>query len=109
MKDVVFTGSSLDDLRHFPNKARQRAGFEIDAIQRGLEPINWKPMKTIGVGVREIRIQFQGQYRIIYMAHFEDTVYVLHAFRKKTQKTPQKEIELARKRCQAAINERQQR
>lgn len=105
MKDVVFTGSSLDNLRNFPEQARQRAGFEIDAVQRGLEPTDWKPVKNIGAGVRELRIHFHGQYRVIYTAQFKNRVYVLHAFQKKTQKIPQKEIDLARTRFKAIMSE----
>jgi len=56
-------------------------------------------MKSIGAGVREIRIRCaNGAYRVIYTAKIRNTIYVLHAFQKKTQRTPQKDIELARKR-----------
>jgi phage-related protein len=56
MKNLRFIGSSLDDMRDFPADARRQAGFELDAVQRGLEPSDWKPMASIGTGVREIRI-----------------------------------------------------
>lgn len=98
MKPLRFVGSSLDDLRRFPAEARREAGFELYAIQRGLEPSDWKPMKAIGSGVREIRIRVLGEWRILYVAKFADAVYVLHAFQKKTQKTPRKDIEMARQR-----------
>ena len=98
MKRLRFIGSSLDDLRNFPTEARRQAGFELYAVQRGLEPADWKPMKTVGSGVREIRIRVLGEWRVIYVAKFADAVYVLHAFQKKTQKTPRKDIEIARRR-----------
>ena len=98
MKPLRFVGSSLDDLRDFPAEARRQAGFELDAIQRGHEPSDWKPMKDIGSGVREIRIHVLGEWRIIYVAKFSAVVYVLHSFQKKTQKTRQEDIELARNR-----------
>ena len=98
MKPLRFVGSSLDDLRSFPVEARRHAGFELYAIQRGLEPSDWKPMKTVGSGVREIRIRVLGEWRILYVAKFADAVYILHAFQKKTQKTSRSDIEIARKR-----------
>lgn len=98
MKRLRFIGSSLDDLRSFPAEARRQAGFELYAVQRGLEPADWKPMKTVGSGVREIRIRVLGEWRVIYVAKFANAIYVLHAFQKKTQKTPRKDIEIARRR-----------
>ena len=98
MKPLNFVGSSLDDLRNFPDEARKAAGFELYSVQSGLEPSDWKPMPSVGRGVKEIRIHVLGEWRIIYVAKFEETVYVLHSFQKKTQKTTQHDIELARKR-----------
>ena len=90
--------SSLDDLRNFPEEARKAAGFELHAVQRGLEPNDWKPMSGIGRGVKEIRIHVLGEWRIIYVAKFGDAVYVLHSFQKRTRKTSQHDIEIARNR-----------
>jgi phage-related protein len=98
VKLLNFVGSSLDDLRNFPDEARRAAGFELRAVQNGLEPSNWKPMQIIGPGVKEIRIRVLGEWRIIYIAKFRDAVYVLHAFQKKTRKTSQHDIDLARQR-----------
>jgi len=98
MKRLRFVGSSLDDLRSFPAEARRQAGFELYAIQRNLDPSDWKPMKTVGSGVREIRIRVLGEWRVLYVAKFADAVYVLHAFQKKTQKTRRNDIEIARRR-----------
>lgn len=98
MKSLRFVGSSLDDLRSFPAEARRQAGFELYAIQRGLDPSDWKPMKTVGSGVREIRIRVLGEWRVLYVAKFSDAIYILHAFQKKTQKTRQNDIETARRR-----------
>ncbi len=98
MKPLNFVGSSLDELRNFPDDARRVAGFELYAIQCGLEPSDWKPMPSIGQGAREIRIHVMGEWRIIYVAKFEDAVYVLHSFQKKSRKTSQHDIEIARKR-----------
>lgn len=98
MKPLKFIGSCLDDLRHFPTDARRQAGFDLNAVQRGLEPTDWRPMSIIGSGICEIRIHISGEWRIIYIAKLPDAVYVLHAFQKKTQKTRREDIELARRR-----------
>jgi phage-related protein len=98
MKPLRFVGSSLADLREFPVDARRQAGFELDAVQRGLTPSDWKPMASIGAGVREIRLHISGEWRIIYVARIADAIYVLHAFQKKTRRTRNEDIELARRR-----------
>jgi phage-related protein len=106
IKPVRFVGSSLEDLKSFPKEARRQAGFELDAVQRGRDPSDWKPMKSVGPGVREIRLHAEGEHRVIYIAKFEEAVYVLHAFRKKTQKTPARDLDLAQRRLQIVIQER---
>lgn len=98
MKPLRFVGSSLDDLRNFPAEARRAAGFELDAIQRGLMPSDFKPMLGVGPGVYEIRVRILGEWRILYVAKFEEAVYVRHAFQKKTRKTSREDIELAVRR-----------
>lgn len=100
-KPLYFVGSALEDLRAFPQSPRREAGYQLDRVQSGLEPSDWKQMTSVGRSVREIRIQHQGQYRVIYVAKIENAVYVLHAFQKKTQKTRQQDIEIARQRLKA--------
>jgi phage-related protein len=93
---IVFLGDSLDRLREFPDTARREAGVELRQIQLGLDPSDWKPMKTIGPGVREIRIRDKaGAFRVIYVVRRSDAVYVLHAFQKKTQQTAKTDLDLA--------------
>jgi phage-related protein len=95
-KPVTFHGDSLDRLRDFPEDARREAGHELYQVQRGLDPSNWKSMPTIGVGVREIKIRDAiGAYRVIYIATLADAIHVLHAFQKKSQKTAQRDLDLA--------------
>jgi len=106
MKGIEFLGVSLKAVREFPGRAKREAGYQLDRVQHGLDPMDWKPMKSIGQGVREIRIQDEGQYRVIYVAKFEDKVYVLHAFQKKSQKTGKQDLEAA-KRALKEISERQ--
>ena len=98
MKTLLFIGSSLDDLRNFPWEARRDAGFELDAVQRGLMPSDFKPMLNVGSGAYEIRLKVLGEWRVIYVAKFDNAVYVLHAFQKKTQKTRKEDIDLAARR-----------
>lgn len=96
MKQIAFVGDSLACLRDFPDDARSTAGYQLREVQKGSDPSDWKPMTTIGSGVREIRIrEASGAFRIVYVASIGDQVVVLHAFQKKTQKTPQKDIDLA--------------
>jgi phage-related protein len=96
LKRVTFHGDSLDRLRDFPEDARREAGHQLYQIQMGREPSDWKPMSTIGAGVRESRIRdASGAYRVIYIATFADAVHVLHAFQKKTRKTARRDRELA--------------
>jgi phage-related protein len=78
-------------------------------VQRGKEPSNWKPMPSVGIGVNEIRVRAGGAFRVIYLAKFAASVYVLHAFQKKARKTPKLDIDLARQRFRDLIQERKQR
>lgn len=96
LKDLEFEGTSADDLRKFPAEMKQAAGYQLDQVQRGLEPKDWTPMPTIGAGVKELRFRdADGWYRVVYVAKFAKAVYVLHAFQKKTNQTSPKDIELA--------------
>jgi phage-related protein len=95
MKPLRFVGSSLDDLKNFPAEARWDAGFELDAVQRGLMPSDFKPMLNVGPGAYEIRIHTQGEWRVIYVAKIKEAVFVLHAFHKTTAKTARADIGLA--------------
>ena len=99
MKPVRFLGDSLKCLRDFPEDAKQDAGYQLDKVQRGEQPDDFKPMPSIGRGVEEIRVwNDRGTYRIIYTARLSDAVYVLHAFQKKTRATGKREIDLAKER-----------
>ena len=105
-KPVEFRGSALDDLRAFPAAARREAGYQLDQVQRGREPDDWKPMNTVGRGVREIRIRdAAGAFRVLYVAKFDDAVYVLHCFQKKTQKTNRADLNLAAQRYRDLLKE----
>ena len=99
MKPICFLGDSLQQLRKFPESARQDAGYQLERVQRGETPRDFKPMPGIGPGVEEVRVRdSSGIYRILYTARLADVVYVLHAFQKKTQATSKPDIEIARER-----------
>lgn len=107
MKPVDFCGDALDALRAFPVGARRAAGYQIDKVEHGQEPDDWKPMKTIGAGVKEIRIRDEsGAFRVIYLAKLADAVYILHCFQKKTEQTSGRDIDLARRRYKELMERR---
>lgn len=107
MKPVAFVGSALDELRGFSANARREAGYQLDRIQRGLDPDDWKPMTSVGPGVREIRVRDEaGAFRVVYVATLPEAVYVLHAFGKKTQQTAKRDLDLAASRLHQITKER---
>lgn len=108
MKIVEWMGGAYKDLCSFPDNAKQEAGYQLHLVQMGDDPNDWKPMSSIGSGVNEIRINEGGAFRVIYVAKFEGAVYVLHAFQKKTQKTPKKDIDLAKDRYKTLLREIQE-
>jgi phage-related protein len=96
-KPVEFLGTSREDLREFPAPVRFAIGQELRNVQEGLMPTDFKPMSTVGKGVYEIRIHLEGAWRAMYVAKFEQAVYVLHVFQKKTQQTSKEDIGTARR------------
>jgi phage-related protein len=103
MKRIRFVGSAKDDLSAFPKAVRTRAGQELFMVQVGRDPNDWKPLSIVGQGAREIRVRDEaGAFRVIYVARFEDAVYVLHAFQKKSQKTSREDLKLAKERYRIA-------
>ena len=98
MKAAFFLGDSRKQILKFSTDSRGEAGYQLGKVQEGLEPTDRKPMSSIGPGVKEIRLHVDGEYRVIYLATLPDAVYVLHAFQKKTQRTPKPDIDLAKQR-----------
>jgi phage-related protein len=107
-KPIQWVGTARDELRDFPDDARLEAGFSLWAVQRGESAPDSKPMSVIGKGVQEIRIRTTDAYRIFYIAKFEEAIYVLHAFQKKSQKTARSNIELGQQRYKQLIQQRLQ-
>lgn len=108
MKPVTWLGDSLERVRAFDPPARNEIGHQLELVQAGEAPSDWKPMGSIGAGVAEIRVRLGGAYRLIYVARFVEAVYVLHAFQKKSRKTSRLDIELARLRFRRLIRERRE-
>jgi len=98
MKPLVFVGSSLDDLKEFPDQARREAGFDLWQVQMGVMPRDFKPMLIVGAGCFELRIHVHGEWRVVFCAKRVEAVYVLHAFAKKTRATARTDIEIAQRR-----------
>ncbi len=106
-KEIRWVGSAYDDLLTFPVEVRRQAGFQLGKIQAGLEPEGWKSFGEVGAGTREIRIrEADGAFRVMYVAKFEEAVYVLHCFQKKTRATSQQDKRIAEARYRAIVSER---
>lgn len=106
-KEIRWVGSAYDDLLAFPEESRRQAGFQLGKVQAGLDPDDWKPFDDVGVGTREIRIREGGGiFRVMYVAKFEEAVYVLHCFRKKTQATGKQDKAIAEARYRAVATAR---
>lgn len=106
-KEIRWVGSAYDDLVKFPDEPRRDAGFQLSKVQAGLEPEDWKPFDGVGAGTREIRLRdASGIFRVMYVAKFEEAVYVLHCFQKKTQTTSRQDKDIATARYRAVINAR---
>jgi phage-related protein len=107
-KLLRWVGSSLEDLREWPESARQRAGNQLRRLQEGVLPNDWRPMPSIGPGVAEIRLHAEGERRLFYLAKFAEAIYVLHVFQKHSDRTPQMHLELARKRLADVVRSRRE-
>lgn len=96
MKRVNFLGDAQAALKAFPEEARSEAGYQLYRVQKGQDAKDWRPMPSVGPGVREIRVRTaDGSFRVIYLANFQEAIYVLHAFQKKTRRTPKRDLDLA--------------
>jgi phage-related protein len=95
-------GGSREEVKRLPEGVQNSLGFELYRVQCGLDPKDWKPMPSVGSGVKEARARDEaGIFRMIYLATRPEGVYVLHCFQKKTQRTSRSDLELAMKRCKS--------
>ena len=98
-KPVRFVGAALADLKDFPKNAMQDVGFQLDKISKGQDPDDFKAIPRVGRGAMELSVwDEEGTFRILYVHKFEDAVYVLHCFKKTTQKIPDADIDIAKNR-----------
>lgn len=108
-KEIRWVGSSYQDILQFPTEPRKEAGFQLGKVQAGLEPDNWKPFDDVGAGIKEIRIRdAAGIYRVMYVAKFEESIYVLHCFQKKTETTTKQDKAIAEARYRAVVSKRKE-
>ena len=103
---MVWVGTTPDRLRRFPAGARREAGYQLRRVQLGEEPSDWKPMRSVGAGVVELRMHAEGENRVLVVTRFAEAIYVLHAFEKKTQQTRQTDLELGRRNLAAVLQHR---
>jgi len=99
-KQLKFLDNSLDDLKRMPKDVQKEVGFQLRAVQRGGNPsVPVKSLNRIGPQTLELIVNHKdGWVRVLYVAAFENFVYVLHVFSKKTNETPKSDVKLARKR-----------
>ena len=106
-KNLIFRGDSRKRIQGFSAEAQRKTGFELRKVQSGLEPSDVKPLNQAGVGVRYIRVRVSdGIYRTVFYSKYEDAVYILHAFKKKSQTIPNQDMELIKQRFKELQNER---
>ena len=102
-----FVGRARQELKTLPRPVYAEAGRWLNRVQEGKDPPDWKPMKSIGQGVFELRLRDStGAYRVIYVAKFAEAVYVLHSFEKKSQKTARQNLDLAAARYRDLLRQR---
>ena len=107
-KPIHWVGSTLEDVKQFPDNIKREIGFDLDLVKQGLMPRDNKAMKNLGSGIMEIRVRdISGAFRLVYVAKFEDAIYCLHGFQKKTQKTSSKDLAIIKARYAAIIKELQ--
>ena len=101
---VAWEGDSLDVLRSFPKAVREDLGYDLRRLQNGEQPLNSRPMKSIGKRVYELKQQDnRGWYRMIYLSKVGDTIFILHCFRKQSRKTSQKDLNVAKERLKNVL------
>ena len=108
MKGFVFVGDSHKVIKNFPKEAREDILYLLESLGVGvdLSPKSFKSMPSVGKGAYELRVKTDKQYRVFYVVKFIEANYILHAFIKKTQKTPKKEIEMGKKRYKSLLQSR---
>jgi len=106
-RPIQWLGSSFRNFGRLPIDAQNEISLQLREVQRGFQPLDWKPMKSVGVGVKEIRVRIRNDiFRAIYLAKYSDVIYVLHIFQKKSGNTKNRDIDIARRRFRSIVAER---
>lgn len=105
-KPLLFVGSARAELQAFPDEPRAKAGHDLWLVQAGEMPRDWRPMPDVGPGVIELRIHTGTDHRVFYVAKFNEAIYVLHAFEKRSQQTASPNVELGRRRYRELVASR---
>ena len=105
-KPIGWRGSALDDLRRFPDEARRDAGYQLHLLQEGKSADDWRPMSDVGPGTIEVRLHSATEHRVFVVAKFNEAIYVLHAFQKKSERTSRHDLQLAKRRYRDLTLER---
>ncbi len=101
-RDIVWMGNSLNVLQSFPKTVRADLGSDLRRQQIGEKPLDSKPIKTVGPGVRELRARDRNnQFRTMYVAKKGAEIVVLHCFIKKSRTTAKIDINTAKERLKA--------
>lgn len=96
---IAWEGDSREVISSFPDDVKQNLGFQLRLLQEGEEPLDYRPMRSIGSGVFELRDEDERSwYRVIYLSRVGDVIYVLHCFEKKSRETPRNDLETAKQR-----------
>ena len=110
LKPVRYVGRALKELNRFPDTEREDALYQIRRVRQGKMPMDFDSMQSVGPGTYEIRLDGDGlTYRVFYVAKFEEAVYVLHCFNKKSRHgkaTPREHIETGKRRYKAMLLDR---
>jgi phage-related protein len=101
LRPIYWLGDSQSVVRSWSNSTKRQTGAELFRLQLGSDPIHWRAMKSVGRGVREIKIAEDGQYRVLYLTRRLDEIVVLHAFEKKTRRTSKSDIDLGKQRLKS--------
>jgi phage-related protein len=109
MKPIIWLANTHELIKTYPDDVRRQIGYNLDKIQRGLDPFDWKSMALIGAGAKEMRIHEENEYRILYVAKFQEAIYVLHSFIKKSEQTSRKDILIGRRRYTELLTMRESR
>jgi putative addiction module killer protein len=102
LRPIFWLGDSKDVIRSWSEGTRKRAGEELFRLQLGSDPLHWRSIKSVGRGVREIKISQGGAYRVFYVVRRGERIVVLHAFEKKTQRTAKSDIERGKQRLKSS-------